>query len=239
MGTKNVKHSNKNNNSSQKEIKKKYQKEKYYEWNMEYCNNFDLNNGKIELKTKINKNVKNFDIFPNGNILIYDEEVLTIYKSKTFKPIFNYANNQIKNIIILSNNNLLLYCSEQDYYSIFNISKTIKEIKINFKYEIDYINSISFVKLNNNNILFYYTYRNEKTMGYRNAFFYYFCFYYYDKEKSNLIKDYEDTQFLEFRGNFLPYEKSFFYYGNDSLFVDSNITTYYTCIDFYHKKKKK
>ena len=170
---------------------------------------------------------------------------MTIYKSKVFKPIFNYKNNQIKDIIILSNNSLLLYCSEQDYCSILNISgfsESIKKIKINYKYEIEDIDSISFVKLHNNYILFCYIYRNEDNLRTRdepNKYYYSYYFYYYDRKISDLILDYEDTQFFQFIGLFLPYEESFFYYGNDTFYCYSALPQDYSFIYFYRKKSKK
>ena len=165
---------------------------------------------------------------------------MTIYKSKAFKPVFNYEDPLIKGIIILSNNSLLLYYSE--HYSILNFPKSIKTTKMNFKYEIEDEDSVSFIKLKNKHILFSYIYKNKDDLRTRddpNKFYNYYCFYVYDIKNSDLIRRHEDTQFLRFRGNFLPYEKSFFYYGNDSYFYYSTLPWDYNFIYFYQKEKKK
>ena len=66
---------------------------------------FDVS--KIELRTKIfsvGENVESkLTIFPNGNILIHDEENIKIFDKKKLKPIFTFSIIDLYDVIILSN----------------------------------------------------------------------------------------------------------------------------------------
>ena len=173
---------------------KKKEKEKNIEYfsgsNNQKSNKFKAH--KMELKKKIKKNIEYFNIFPNGNILVYNKKKLTIYDKKSFKIIFEYKVSNINNIVILSNSDILLHKEENDYCSMLNISKNIKNIKIELK-EKKYEDLISLVKLNNNHIIFYY--RNIYTKPSRNSFNYScftFIFYTYDSKNSDLIFDFAD-----------------------------------------------
>ena len=195
---------------------------------------------KLELKKKININIEIMQIFPNGNILIYNNENLKIYEPELFKEIFNYNISKLTNIIILSNNSLLLYNKEDTYFTILDIVQPMKIKKINiiFKYELE--DKGKFVKLENNHILFYYLYINENYRRNRdepNIYYYSYTFYIYDEKNSNLIIKYEDTQFVKFIGGFLPYKETFFYYGNDVFYHYSCRPRDYYFLYFYRNKE--
>ena len=117
------------NNLIKKSIEKEKEKE-YSEWNINYNKYYNVS--KMELKTKIfmneMKNSFEFNIFPNGNILLIENNNIIIYDSKTFKPIFHFSFNNICDIIILSNNSLLIqsYKSDTNEIQILNFSKDKK-----------------------------------------------------------------------------------------------------------------
>ena len=143
---------------------------------------------------------------------------MIIYEPKLFKIIFEYKIKNIDDIVILSNTNILLYKKGKDYFSILNLSKKKKKIKIELKEEMleGWEDRTSFVKLNNNHILFYYKNSNtEFSRDYYTFSCYTFIFYFYDSKNSDLILDYKDIQTLEIESeNFLPYgDYSFFFFG--------------------------
>ena len=103
------------------------------------------------LKAKIYKKIKNFYIFPNGNILIFNNYFLSIYQSKTLKQLIKYENNNyiVGDIIILSNNTLLLFIYEggadissknkfEDNINIKKLDSKEKEEKQNYKPKEEY-----------------------------------------------------------------------------------------------------
>ena len=56
------------------------------------------NISELIIKTiSIKEEIKYFDMFPNGNILIFNEEEINIYNSYNLKRIFNYKNDKISN----------------------------------------------------------------------------------------------------------------------------------------------
>ena len=139
--------------------------------------------------TKTIKTISDFNIFPNGNLLVYSGNALTLYEPIFFKEVFKYEIDNLSNIIILSNTSLLLYnLGSPDYYSILDIGKPINTIKIKFKHEIEDKERISFLKLENNHILFYYIYKNHshvKTRYEPNVYYYSLTFYIYDEKNLN------------------------------------------------------
>ena len=183
----------------------------------------------MEMKTKIfRKEINNFDIFPNRNILIFSENEIYILESFTYKPIFNYKNDKISKIIILSNDNILLYLENEIDHSliILNITNPKKnqekkfEIKFNYKIRDEYFEK-DLVKLKNNRILFYYEY--DYDIDYADTSFC-FIFYKYNKKTSNIEFEYEkEAKFIDL-GYFIPYKdiNSFFIFGNCSYCYCSN-----------------
>ena len=198
---------------NQKMNKKEKEKniENFTESNIEKSNKFKV------LKKIIKKTIEYINIFPNGNILVYNKKKVTIFEPKLFKIIFKYRIKDINNILILSNENILLYKKGKDYFSILNLSKNIKKIKIELKeemYTYEENNNISFVKLNDNHILFYYKEAiNSPSRDYY-SYFFTFIFYIYDRKISDLIFDYNDSHILGYdSGNILPYgDYSFFFF---------------------------
>ncbi len=217
------------NNLIKKSLEKEKEKE-YSEWNINYNKYYNVS--KMELKTKIfmneNKCSYEFNIFPNGNILLIENNNIIIYDSKTFKPIFHFPFNDICDIIILSNNSLLIqsYKSDTNEIQILNFSKDkneiikVVDIEIHSSYiDLDNITNRVMNKLNNNVILFCYN-ENEDQDNYDFMNFHnnnngitesthHFMFYKYIN--NNLILEYKESLILKnFYKIFLPYEDSFF-----------------------------
>ena len=236
------------NNLIEKSLEKEKEKE-YSEWNINYNKYYNVS--KMELKTKIfmneNKCSYEFNIFPNGNILLIENNNIIIYDSKTFKPIFHFPFNDICDIIILSNNSLLIqsYKSDTNEIQILNFSKDkneiikVVDIEIHSSYiDLDNITNRVMNKLNNNVILFCYN-ENEDQDNYDLMNFHnnnngitesthHFMFYKYIN--NNLILEYKESLIIKnFYKIFLPYEDSFFLYGNftNSLQIDSYFLYYY------------
>ena len=235
------------NNLIKKSLEKEKEKE-YSEWNINYNKYYNVS--KMELKTKIfmneNKCSYEFNIFPNGNILLIENNNIIIYDSKTFKPIFHFPFNDICDIIILSNNSLLIqsYKSDTNEIQILNFSKDkneiikVVDIEIHSSYiDLDNITNRVMNKLNNNVILFCYNENedqdNNDFMNFHNnngitESTHHFMFYKYIN--NNLILEYKESLILKnFYKMFLPYEDSFFLYGNftNSLQIDSYFLYYY------------
>ena len=121
------------------------------------------NISELIIKTiSIKEEIKYFDMFPNGNILIFNEEEINIYNSYNLKRIFNYKNDKISYILILSNKIILLLIpnKENNTFSIIALNITnSREIPV-YTYNgsnsiIDYTN-YNFVKLSSNRILLIY-----------------------------------------------------------------------------------
>ena len=121
------------------------------------------NISELIIKTiSIKEEIKYFDMFPNGNILIFNEEEINIYNSYNLKRIFNYKNDKISHILILSNKIILLLIpnKENNTFSIIALNITnSREIPV-YTYNgnnsiIDYTN-YNFVKLSSNRILLIY-----------------------------------------------------------------------------------
>ena len=162
MGNKNGK------NKRKKEEVKEEEKE-----NNKFYSELSVTNKKIDSKynniseliiktISIKEEIKYFDMFPNGNILIFNEEEINIYNSYNLKRIFNYKNDKISNILILSNKIILLLIpnEENNTFSIIALNITnSREIPV-YTYNgsnsiIDYTN-YNFVKLSSNRILLIY-----------------------------------------------------------------------------------
>ena len=206
---------------NQKMNKKEKEKniENFTESNIEKSNKFKV------LKKIIKKTIEYINIFPNGNILVYNKKKVTIFEPKLFKIIFKYRIKNIDNILILSNENILLYKKGKDYFSILNLSKNIKKIKIELKeemYTYEVKNNVSFVKSNDNHILFYY--KNTTSSPSRDSFSLWsftFISYIYDRKISDLIFDFHD-RYIGFydSGNIVPYgDYSFFFLESMKIFV--------------------
>ena len=162
MGNKNGK------NKRKKEEVKEEEKE-----NNKFYSELSVTNKKIDSKynniseliiktISIKEEIEYFDMFPNGNILIFNEEEINIYNSYNLKRIFNYKNDKISNILILSNKIILLLIpnEENNTFSIIALNITnSREIPV-YTYNgsnsiIDYTN-YNFVKLSSNRILLIY-----------------------------------------------------------------------------------
>ena len=212
------------------------------------CNDFNIS--KIRLRTRIFSVCKyesKLKIFPNGNILIHDDKDIRIFDPKILKPLFTFLFDKIINVIILSNNSLLLTLLSPNTListlQIMNFSKEKTEIieKNIYIYDGEYF--LNSQKLINNIILCYYYERidsDEKNMYYapyegKRPYRYNFIFYRY--KNNDLILEYKDSQILtSFEENILPYEDSFFLYGNSSYeYCDIYIDL---CFLYFYKIKK-
>ena len=235
---------NQNNKSN---IKK--EEEDYSEWNMTEENvniNSNYNDiSKLEIKAKIEKDESEyFDIFPNGNILLYKENGISIFEAETYEPIIKYNRQNISKVLILLNNVLLLTIkNEINSFIVLNISNkrkiSEKKIKIKYNYNTSYLNkeTINIEKLKNNRILLYYQYGYDRDSSDRS---YCFIFYKYNKKKSNFEVDYETKYDLIFFGNIFPYEltNSFLYFGDYQYYYYSNPDTHNGhCISLFKNKR--
>ena len=243
------------NNIKIKEIGKQIEKEKTEEYSENIVNKKLLNSNyndisKMQMKTKIIQKeiIKNIDIFPNGNILIYSSVELYIFNSKTFKPIFKYKiENYITNIIILSDDTLLINISEEfDSLTILNITnqQEFSEKKFNIKYNYHRKNIYYKVieKLNNNRILFYY-----KFYDFENGFdeeyddeSFCLVFYKYNNEKRMLEFEYEEPHtYINCVGHIIPYINlySFINYGFYTKYIEMDPEETKYIIGLYSNKK--
>ena len=206
------------------------------------------NISELIIKTiSIKEEIKYFDMFPNGNILIFNEEEINIYNSYNLKRIFNYKNDKISNILILSNKIILLLIpnEENNTFSIIALNITnSREIPV-YTYNgnnsiIDYTN-YNFVKLSSNRILLIYKleYENDFDKDERNDK-YHFVFFKYNEEKSNLEFDYyEEIDGIHYIDNIITCIEinSFIIFGNYFIAYFSNPFTEEHCIDLFRNKK--
>jgi len=206
------------------------------------------NISELIIKTiSIKEEIKYFDMFPNGNILIFNEEEINIYNSYNLKRIFNYKNDKISNILILSNKIILLLIpnEENNTFSIIALNITnSREIPV-YTYNgknsiIDYTN-YNFVKLSSNRILLIYKleYENDFDKDVRNDK-YHFVFFKYNEEKSNLEFDYyEEIDGIHYIDNIITCIEinSFIIFGNYFMVYYSNPFTEEHCIDLFRNKK--
>ena len=247
MGNKNGK------NKRKKEEVKEEEKE-----NNKFYSELSVTNKKIDSKynniseliiktISIKEEIKYFDMFPNGNILIFNEEEINIYNSYNLKRIFNYKNDKISNILILSNKIILLLIpnKENNTFSIIALNITnSREIPV-YTYNgsnsiIDYTN-YNFVKLSSNRILLIYKleYENDFDKDVRNDK-YHFVFFKYNEEKSNLEFDYyEEIDGIHYIDNIITCIEinSFIIFGNYFMVYYSNPFTEEHCIDLFKNKK--
>ena len=206
------------------------------------------NISELIIKTiSIKEEIKYFDMFPNGNILIFNEEEINIYNSYNLKRIFNYKNDKISYILILSNKIILLLIpnDENNTFSIIALNITnSREIPV-YTYNgsnsiIDYTN-YNFVKLSSNRILLIYKleYENDFDKDVRNDK-YHFVFFKYNEEKSNLEFDYyEEIDGIHYIDNIITCIEinSFIIFGNYFFAYLSNPFTEEHCIDLFRNKK--
>ena len=247
MGNKNGK------NKRKKEEVKEEEKE-----NNKFYSELSVTNKKIDSKynniseliiktISIKEEIKYFDMLPNGNILIFNEEEINIYNSYNLKRIFNYKNDKISNILILSNKIILLLIpnEENNTFSIIALNITnSREIPV-YTYNgsnsiIDYTN-YNFVKLSSNRILLIYKleYENDFDKDERNDK-YHFVFFKYNEEKSNLEFDYyEEIDGIHYIDNIITCIEinSFIIFGNYFMVYYSNPFTEEHCIDLFRNKK--
>ena len=247
MGNKNGK------NKRKKEEVKEEEKE-----NNKFYSELSVTNKKIDSKynniseliiktISIKEEIKYFDMFPNGNILIFNEEEINIYNSYNLKRIFNYKNDKISNILILSNKIILLLIpnEENNTFSIIALNITnSREIPV-YTYNgsnsiIDYTN-YNFVKLSSNRILLIYKleYEDDFDLDERNDK-YHFVFFKYNEEKSNLEFDYyEEIDGIHYIDNIITCIEinSFIIFGNYFMVYYSNPFTEEHCIDLFRNKK--
>ena len=206
------------------------------------------NISELIIKTiSIKEEIKYFDMFPNGNILIFNEEEINIYNSYNLKRIFNYKNDKISYILILSNKIILLLIpnKENNTFSIIALNITnSREIPV-YTYNgsnsiIDYTN-YNFVKLSSNRILLIYKleYEDDFDKDLRNDK-YHFVFFKYNEEKSNLEFDYyEEINGIHYIDNIITCIEinSFIIFGNYFFAYLSNPFTEEHCIDLFRNKK--
>ena len=253
------------NNQKEKKKEEENNNEISSEENMEKSNK--INFLKMKLRKTMKTRIEYFNTFPNGNILVYNKKKLTIYDQESFKIIFKYKIKDIDNIIILSNTNILLYEKENDYFSILDLSKNIKKIKIKLtekfhedsyycypfrgKYIYTYTNRYIYSKNRyisknrytpKNRCISLVKLNNTHILFYylNKKYYYSFIFYIYDSKNSDLIFDYEDFQKFEIDlGKVLPYrDYSFFYFGGNSEYDrDYKITKISNFVYLYRNKQ--
>lgn len=241
------------------------------EWDMDKNKYYSVS--KMEMKTKLllmNEYIL-LKIFPNGNILISDYEKIKIYDSKTFKQIFTFQIDNLRDLIILSNNSLLLnsFSTQTSINTIQILNFSKDEVKLNkftdikcsnnkfdfskddyFEYNIEF--ELSIEKLNKNRILFYHLESLENHedkdnledlfINYRDSFYtrteYKYHFIFYRFINNNLIQEFKDSHILAyFEQKYLPYEDSFFLYGNSNYCYLSNPMVDIHFLYFYKNKK--